>query len=197
MSHAVLDPQLLQQPQKQKPPPRRFQPDRDWLRQPGVKLPHRLAFVHQGFLAHFPSLDVQRRHRLLSRVQIAAYNPHLGLLRPEFCALDSTQFTRTVVRPTSLCHQASQVAEICVSAPSGVKTPEENADFMSCLKARPTKLKTFSATCEACATQIHPAFRLTSARQSDIPPEGSRFPPQLLLTGKVKIITLAFAEVEA
>src|SRR5712664_359606 len=48
--------------------------------------------------------------------------------------------------------QAEQVAEICVSAPSGVKTPEENADFMSCLKARPTKLKTFSATCEACAT---------------------------------------------
>src|SRR5712664_344098 len=48
--------------------------------------------------------------------------------------------------------QAEQVAEICVSGPSGVKTPEENADFMSCLKARPTKLKTFSATCEACAT---------------------------------------------
>ena len=44
---------------------------------------------------------------------------------------------------------AEQVAEICVFGPSGVKTPEENADFMSCLKARPTKLKTFSATCEA------------------------------------------------
>src|SRR5256885_543177 len=110
MSHAVLDPQLLQQPQKPKHRPRRFQPDQDWLRQPGVKLPHRLAFVHQGFLAHFPSLDVQHRNRLLSRVQIAAYNPHLGLLRPEFCALDSTQFTRTVVRPTSLCHQASACA---------------------------------------------------------------------------------------
>jgi len=41
-------------------------------------------------------------------------------------------------------HKAAiQVAEICVSGPSGVKTPEENADFMSCLKARPTKLKTF------------------------------------------------------
>src|SRR6267143_1992811 len=55
--------------------------------------------------------------------------------------------------------QAEQVAEICVSGPSGVKTPKENADFMSCLsflrqdkKAGPTKLKTFSATCEACAT---------------------------------------------
>src|SRR5467141_4573079 len=55
--------------------------------------------------------------------------------------------------------QAEQVAEICVSGPSGVKTPEENADFMSCLsflrqdkKARPTKLKTFSAACEAAPT---------------------------------------------
>jgi len=47
-------------------------------------------------------------------------------------------------------HKAAiQVAEICVSGPSGVKTPEENADFMSCLKARPTKLKTFSAACIA------------------------------------------------
>src|SRR5712664_1739269 len=51
-------------------------------------------------------------------------------------------------------HKAAiQAAETCVSGPSGVKTPEENADFMSCLKARPTKLKTFSATCEACATR--------------------------------------------
>ena len=51
-------------------------------------------------------------------------------------------------------HKAAiQAAETCVSGPSGVKTPEENADFMSCLKARPTKLKAFSATCEACATK--------------------------------------------
>ena len=47
---------------------------------------------------------------------------------------------------------AEQVAEIRVSGPSGVKTPEENADFMSRLKARPTKLKTFSAACEAAPT---------------------------------------------
>src|SRR5713226_5848417 len=38
---------------------------------------------------------------------------------------------------------ASQVAEKCGFRPSGVKTPEENAAFMSCLKARPTKLKSF------------------------------------------------------
>jgi HlyD family secretion protein len=34
------------------------------------------------------------------------------------------------------------------SGTSGVKTPEENAAFMSCLKARPTNPATFSATCE-------------------------------------------------
>jgi hypothetical protein len=44
---------------------------------------------------------------------------------------------------------AKQVAEKCSFGPSGVKTPEENADFMSRLKARPTKLETFSAACKA------------------------------------------------
>src|SRR5467141_2487798 len=65
--------------------------------------------------------------------------------------------------------QAEQVAEICVSGPSGVKTPEENADFMSCLsflrqdkKARPTKLKTFSATCEACATYLRGTYAVSA-----------------------------------
>jgi hypothetical protein len=43
---------------------------------------------------------------------------------------------------------AEQVAENSGFGPSGVKTPEENEDFMSCLKARPTKLETFSASCE-------------------------------------------------
>src|SRR6266852_4836636 len=49
----------------------------------------------------------------------------------------------------SLWVGASQVAEKCSFRPSGVKTPEENAAFMSCLKARPTKLKSFSAACSA------------------------------------------------
>ncbi len=44
---------------------------------------------------------------------------------------------------------AKQVAEKCGFRPSGVKTPEENATCMSCLKARPTKLKSFSAACKA------------------------------------------------
>src|SRR5258708_39963176 len=78
--------------------------------------------MRQRFLGHFPGLRVHHRNRLLSRVQIAAYNPHLGLLRPELCALDSTQFTRIVVRPTLLCHQTSvgwalnsTQAEVCAT----------------------------------------------------------------------------------
>src|ERR1700747_2252998 len=48
------------------------------------------------------------------------YNSHLGLLRSERCLLDTAQFTRLVVRPTSLCHQLS-----C----SG---PHVSATFSSC-----------------------------------------------------------------
>jgi hypothetical protein len=39
---------------------------------------------------------------------------------------------------------AKQATEKCAFRPSGVKTPEENIHFMSCLKARPTKLRIFS-----------------------------------------------------
>src|SRR6266513_1788876 len=60
----------------------------------------------------------------------------------------SQRSQRAARRKLKSASAAEQVAEICVFGPSGVKTPEENADFMSCLKARPTKLKTFSATCE-------------------------------------------------
>jgi len=34
--------------------------------------------------------------------------------------------------------------------PSGVETPEESTAVMSCLKARPTKLPTFSAAYSVC-----------------------------------------------
>jgi hypothetical protein len=44
---------------------------------------------------------------------------------------------------------AKSAAEKCGFGPSGVKTPEENADIMSCLKARPTKRKSFSAAFRA------------------------------------------------
>jgi len=78
-----IDPQLLQQPQKPEHRSRRFQPDQHRLRQRGVKLPHRLAFVLQSPLDHFRRLAVHHRNGLLSRVQIVSYNLHLGLLRPQ------------------------------------------------------------------------------------------------------------------
>src|SRR5467141_2410599 len=67
--------------------------------------------------------------------------------------------------------QAEQVAEICVSGPSGVKTPEENADFMSCLKARHTKLKTFSATSEACATCLRCTYAVSACNGTGTGPQ--------------------------
>src|ERR1700722_1512154 len=50
-------------------------------------------------------LDVQRRNRLLSRMQVHADNLHLGLLGSELCRVNTAKFTRTVRRPTSFCHQ--------------------------------------------------------------------------------------------
>ena len=52
---------------------------------------------------------------------------------------------------------AEQVAEKCHFGASGVKTPEGNSDFMSCLKARPTNHGTFSATCEAATSTFEAA----------------------------------------
>src|SRR6267154_1393658 len=52
---------------------------------------------------------------------------------------------------------AEQVAEKCHLGASGVKTPEGNTDFMSCLKARPTNHGTFSATCEAATSTCEAA----------------------------------------
>src|ERR1700675_2515736 len=62
--------------------------------------------MFDGLLDQLTCVLVQHRNRLLSRVQIHAYNFHLGLLRSESCRLDSAQLTRLVVRPTSLCHQS-------------------------------------------------------------------------------------------
>ena len=66
---------------------------------------------------------------------------------------------------------AIQAAETCGSGPSGVKTPEENADFMSYLKARPTKLKTFSATCGACATCLRGSYAVSACNATDKGPQ--------------------------
>src|SRR6266704_1282150 len=63
-----------------------------------------------------------------------------------------SKFTSVEVRcgrQVSNTSVAKREAEKWPFGPSGVKTPEGNADFMSCLKARPTKRETFSATCKA------------------------------------------------
>src|SRR5713226_140654 len=62
---------------------------------------------------------------------------------------------------------AEQAAGKCVFTPSGVKTPEENANFMSCLKARPTKLKSFSASCEAATHKDRLGAGYYSARHGE------------------------------
>src|ERR1700730_4584589 len=48
-------------------------------------------------------------------MKIAAYNLHLGLLRPEPSWLDTSKSTRAVARPTSLCHQLTPW-HLCASA---------------------------------------------------------------------------------
>jgi Glyoxalase-like domain len=53
-------------------------------------------------LADLSRVLVQHRQCLLAGVEIAAYHPHLGLLRPEHCAVNTAQSTRAVARPTSL-----------------------------------------------------------------------------------------------
>jgi hypothetical protein len=50
-------------------------------------------------------LDVQRRNRLLSRMQVHADNLHLGLLGSELCRVNTAKFIRIIRRPTSFCHQ--------------------------------------------------------------------------------------------
>jgi hypothetical protein len=49
----------------------------------GIEFPHRLSFVLQGLFHQRPRLRIEHRDRLLSCVQINAYNSHLGLLRSE------------------------------------------------------------------------------------------------------------------
>ena len=57
---------------------------------------------------------------------------------------------RALVRPNQISPKSAlHVVEKYTFGPSGVKTLEGKADFMSCLKARPTKRETFSAACFA------------------------------------------------
>jgi hypothetical protein len=70
-----------------------------------------------------------------------------------------------VVPKPGIASAAEQLAEKCALGPSGVKPPKENADFMSCLKARPTKLRSFSAACGAGFKELR--FGRAQARPSD------------------------------
>src|SRR6266478_4016988 len=68
-----------------------------------------------------------------------------------------SKFTSVEVRcgrQVSNTSVAKREAEKWPFGPSGVKTPEGNADFMSCLKARPTKHETFSAICLAAEVEF-------------------------------------------
>ena len=51
-------------------------------------------------LRELAAFRIQHGDALLSCMQIAAYNFHLGLLRPEPCWLDTAKSTRFVARPT-------------------------------------------------------------------------------------------------
>jgi hypothetical protein len=122
------------------------------------------------FLAAGPQLEPHRMNRLRKKAEnchserrVCAKNPSWSFVFNREGFFASLRMTTKALFPQPVqpvsrrwaatrTTQDEQVAEIYVSGPSGVKTPEENADLMSCLKARPTKLKTFSATCEACAT---------------------------------------------
>src|SRR6202035_5205381 len=78
-------------------------PSRTW--ESRVKLSHRIALVPQRLFDYLARLDVQNSSRLLSRMDVHAYNLHLGLLGSELCRVNTAKFTRTVRRPSSLCHQ--------------------------------------------------------------------------------------------
>ena len=60
-------------------------PTRDLAGERGIKLPYFVTFVLEGLLDQLAGLGIQHRDALLSRMQINAYNSHLGLLRLERC----------------------------------------------------------------------------------------------------------------
>src|SRR5271169_6386959 len=85
MADLAIDPQLLHQAQKPLHRSRCFNSytHRPW--QPRIKLLHVTATVCQRLFHHLPGRCIEHRQCLLASVQIASYNPHLGLLRSEHC----------------------------------------------------------------------------------------------------------------
>jgi hypothetical protein len=85
MTDVARDLQLRHQAQKPAHRSRRFNAHDHGPRQRGIELANRVPIVFQRPLDNHARLAFQHRNRLLGGVQIAAYNPHLGLLRPERC----------------------------------------------------------------------------------------------------------------
>src|SRR5271168_2877913 len=85
MADLAIDPQLFHQAQKPLHRSRCFNSytHRPW--QPRIKLLHVTATVCQRLFHHLPGRCIEHRQCLLASVQIASYNPHLGLLRSEHC----------------------------------------------------------------------------------------------------------------
>src|SRR5271155_3684841 len=85
MANLAIDPQPLHQAQKPLHRSRCFNSytHRPW--QPRIKLLHVTATVCQRLFHHLPGRCIEHRQCLLASVQIASYNPHLGLLRSEHC----------------------------------------------------------------------------------------------------------------
>src|SRR5262245_63884493 len=97
MADVTGDPELVHQAEKPPHRPRGFDADHDGGRQPRVKLTDRLSLMLQRSLGDLSGLAIEHRDRLLARVQIAPYNPHLGLLRPQ----RSAEWTPHSLRRTS------------------------------------------------------------------------------------------------
>jgi hypothetical protein len=62
-----------------------FDPYQNLAGERRIKVPHFVTIVLKGLLDQLACLGIQHRDGLLSRMQINAYNSHLGLLRPERC----------------------------------------------------------------------------------------------------------------
>ena len=85
MTNVARDLQLRHQAQKPAHRSGCFNAHDHGPRQRRIELAKRVPLVLQRPLDYLARLAIQHRNRLLGYVQIAAYNPHLGLLRPERC----------------------------------------------------------------------------------------------------------------
>lgn len=85
VSDATGDPQLRHHFQEPSHRTSRFNAYDDRSRQSAIELSDRRPFVLQRSFDDFAGLVIEYRDRLLRCVQVAADNPHLGLLRPQRC----------------------------------------------------------------------------------------------------------------